>query len=92
MEKIYDDAKDKNVATFVVYGKAADSKLYYSTAEDAEQVTQEDLTDAFLKGRIVIKVGTKVFAAVSISANKAYTVDTVSSAVALVEWTAKATA
>ena len=90
IERIYDDAKDKNVASFVIYGKASDSKLYYSTAEDAAQVTEADLADIFSKGRAIVKVGTKAFAVVKVDGNKAFTVDEVSNAVALVQWTAKA--
>lgn len=90
MERVFDDANDKNVASYVVYGKASDSKLYYSTAEDAKQVTEEDLANFFAKGRLIVKVSTASYAVVKVSANKAYTVDEVSSAVALAEWSAKA--
>ena len=90
MERVLDDANDKNVASYVVYGKASDSKLYYSTAEDAEQVTEADLANFFAKGRLTVKVSTASYAVVKVAANKAYTVDEVSSAIALVEWSAKA--
>lgn len=90
MERVFDDANDKNVASYVVYGKASDSKLYYSTAEDAKQVTEADLANFFAKGRLIVKVSTASYAVVKVAANKAYTVDEVSSAVALTEWSAKA--
>ncbi len=90
MERVFDDANDKNVASYVVYGKASDSKLYYSSADGADQVTEADLADIFAKGRVIIKSGTASFAVVKVAANKAYTVDEVSSAIALVEWSAKA--
>lgn len=90
MERVFDDANDKNVASYVVYGKASDSKLYYSTAEGADQVTEADLANFFTKGRLIIKVSTASYAVVKVAANKAYTVDEVSSAIALVEWSAKA--
>lgn len=90
MERVFDDANDKNVASYVVYGKASDSKLYDSTAEDAKQITQEELANLFAKGRLIVKVSTASYAVVKVAANKAYTVDEVSSAIALVEWSAKA--
>lgn len=90
MERVFDDANDKNVAAYVVYGKASDSKLYYSSADNADQVTEADLANFFAKGRVIIKSGTASFAVVKVAANKAYTVDEVSSAIALVEWSAKA--
>lgn len=90
MERVFNDANDKNVASYVVYGKASDSKLYDSTANDAKQITQEELANFFAKGRLIVKSGTASFAVVKVAANKAYTVDEVSSAIALVEWSAKA--
>lgn len=90
MERVFDDANDKNVAAYVVYGNASDSKLYDSTAEDAKQITQEELANFFAKGRLIVKVSTASYAVVKVAANKAYTVDEVSSAIALVEWSAKA--
>ena len=96
MQVIYDDAKDKYVASYVVYGKAADSKLYYSTAEDATQVTEEDLVDAFTKGRLIVAVvdgdNVSYFAVTKVAANKAYTLDDVSSTATITEWSAKAKA
>lgn len=90
MERIFDDANDKNVASYVVYGKASDSKLYDSTAEDAKQITQEELANLFAKGRLIVKVSTASYAVVKVAANKAYTVDLVSGTVSVTEWAAKA--
>lgn len=90
MERVFDDANDKNVAAYVVYGKASDSKLYDSTAEDAKQITQEELTNFFAKGRLIVKVSTASYAVVKVAANKAYTVDLVSGTVSVTEWSAKA--
>lgn len=90
MEKIFDDSNDKNVAAYVVYGKASDSKLYDSTAEDAKQITQEELANFFAKGRLIVKVSTASYAVVKVTANKAYTVDLVSGTVSVTEWSAKA--
>lgn len=90
MERVFDDANDKNVAAYVVYGKASDSKLYDSTAEDAKQITQEELANSFAKGRLIVKVSTASYAVVKVAANKAYTVDLVSGTVSVTEWSAKA--
>ena len=90
MERVFDDANDKNVAAYVVYGKASDSKLYDSTANDAKQITQEELANFFAKGRLIVKVSTASYAVVKVAANKAYTVDLVSGTVSVTEWSAKA--
>lgn len=90
MERVFDDANDKNVASYVVYGKASDSKLYDSTADDAKQITQEELANFFAKGRLIVKVSTASYAVVKVAANKAYTVDLVSGTVSVTEWSAKA--
>jgi hypothetical protein len=90
MERVFDDANDKNVAAYVVYGKASDSKLYDSTANDAKQITQEELANFFAKGRLIVKVSTASYVVVKVVANKAYTVDLVSGAVSVTEWSAKA--
>lgn len=93
MKKIFDDAKDKNVATFVVYGDTTDNKLYLTaTGATKVQVTQAELEDAFNKRRLLIVVGDATFVPVSIAANKVKTIDVVSEAVALVEWAAAPTA
>ena len=90
MERVFDDANDKNVAAYVVYGKASDSKLYDSTAEDAKQITQEELANFFAKGRLIVKVSTASYAVIKVAANKAYTIDLVSGTVSVTEWSAKA--
>ena len=53
MDKIYEQAKDLHVRNFVVYGKAADKKLYYEP-EFKTQVTKADAEDAFDKGALMI--------------------------------------
>lgn len=90
MNKIFNDAKDKNVANFVVYGKAADSKVYYEAAY-TNQVTQADLEDAFNKGRLIIMSGDVALVPVVLNANKVTTVALSSGSVAGTEWAAKAT-
>lgn len=91
MNKIYEQAKDLHVKNYVVYGKAADHKLYLEAAY-TNQVDQADLEDMFAKGLVLIDLGTDGFAVpISIKGEKVTTVATVSNAVALVEWSAKAT-
>lgn len=92
MDMIFDQAKDKNVAFFVAYGKSADSKLYYEAAY-TNQVNRSDAEDAFLKNRLIIKVGDAYFRPTSLSNHKIKTVDvtTVSSTAtpSFVEWLTK---
>lgn len=91
MDMTYEDLKDVHVRAYVVYGKAADKKLYYEP-DYKTQVTQADLEDAFGKCALVVVDGSTKHRPVSITANKVSTVGIVSSALALVEWTALATA
>lgn len=65
MEKIFDQAKDKNVSAVVIYGKGTDGKAY-ADAEGTTQLKTSELKDAFLK-RAVIKIGTDYFIPVSFS-------------------------
>ena len=90
MNKIFDDAKDKNVAKFVVYGKAADSKVYYDSAYTT-QVTQADLEDAFKKGRLIVMNSTVALVPVALDANKVATIDVSGTTVTGAEWAAVAT-
>ena len=65
MDKIFDQAKDKNVAAIVIYGKGSDGKAY-ADAEGTTQLKTSELKDAFLK-RAVIQIGTDYFIPVSFS-------------------------
>lgn len=89
MMKIFDQAKDKNVAAYVFYGKTADKKLYYES-DYKTQVTQSVLQDAFKKGRMLVIDGNTTLAAVSLAANKVSTVSKTASTVDLTEWSAVA--
>lgn len=89
MDKIFNQAKDKNVANFVVFGKSADSKLYYESTY-TNQVDQDVAEDAFLKGRLIIKVGNNYFYPVSLASHKIKTLDYASSTASAVEWLTKA--
>lgn len=59
MDKVFDQAKDKNVAALVIYGKAGDTKAYVDSACTVQFKTSE-LQDTFLK-RAVIKIGDAYF-------------------------------
>lgn len=89
MKHVFQNGDDKNVEAYVVYGKAADHKLYYEAAY-TNQVTQADLEAAFQKHMLVIYDGTSYWIPFKQAANKVYIIDTVSNALAFVEWTAKA--
>ena len=65
MEKIYDQAKDKNVAALVIYGKGADGKAYADAAGTIQLKTSE-LQDAFIK-RALINIGTAYYVPVGFS-------------------------
>lgn len=52
MDKIYQDANDKNVAAFVIYKKAAQTKAY-ADADCTVQLTTAQLKDAFIKGAVI---------------------------------------
>lgn len=94
--KIFDDARDKNVANFVVEGKSADGKLYYDlSATTPVQVTQADVEDAFSKGRLLVKTTDGLFAALSVIGNKVLTAAMAgtsgSEVITGTEWEAEAT-
>lgn len=89
MEKIFQDAKDKYVTAVIVYGKAADSKLYVDS-DYSEQVKQDVVEDAFAKGVLLVKVSTASFRPVKVAANKVTVVDLSSGTVTATEFSAKA--
>lgn len=63
MERIYDQAKDKNVAAIVIYGKGSDGKAYHDAA-GTEQYKTSELQNAFIK-RAVVKIGNDYFIPIS---------------------------
>ena len=64
MDRIYDQAKDQNVAALVIYAKAnADGKAYSDKA-CTKQFKTSELKDAFIK-RAVVCAGTNYFIPVS---------------------------
>lgn len=52
MERVFNDAKDKNIAALVIYGKGSDGKAYIDAA-GTTQFTTSVLKDAFLKRALI---------------------------------------
>ena len=48
MDRIYDDAKDKNIAAVIIYAKGSDGKAY-KDADGTDQFKTSELRDAFCK-------------------------------------------
>lgn len=59
MEKLYNDAKDKNVSATYIYGKSNDTKAY-ANADCTVQMKTSELKEAFLK-RAIIVIGDAFF-------------------------------
>ena len=89
LKHIYIDGNDKNVGKYVVFGKAADSKIYVD-AEFSEQVAQDDVVEAFKKGLLLVQVGNDVFEPVKVSANVVTVIDVSSGSASVVEFEAEA--
>ena len=52
MDKIYQDANDKNVASYIIYKKVSQTKAYADSA-CTTQLTTAQLKDAYLKGAVI---------------------------------------
>lgn len=89
MTKVFENFDDQHVRGVVFYGKTSDHKLYVDAAM-TEQATEEALNVAFKKNQAFIVEGADLLAIVKVSAEKAYTISQGESALALVEWAAKA--
>lgn len=89
MKKVFIDAVDKNVAAVIVFGKAADSKLYIDAAYTT-QVEEAVVVDAFVKGTLLVVDGDATLKPVKIEGNKVLTLDYASSTLSATEWVAKA--
>lgn len=63
MEKLYNDAKDKFVSAYYIYGKTGETKAYADAACTVQMKTSE-LKEAVLK-RAVIKIGEAIYIPVS---------------------------
>ena len=89
MKKVFIDAVDKNVAAVIVFGKAADSKLYVDAAYTT-QVEEAVVVDAFVKGTLLVIDGDATLKPVKVEGNKVLTLDYASSTLSATEWVAKA--
>lgn len=65
MDRIYDQAKDKNVAAIVIYGKGTDGKAYVDAGCTIVYKTSA-LRDAFLK-RAIIQLDDNYFVPIAFS-------------------------
>lgn len=96
MNKIFEQAKDLHVRAVVVYGKAADHKLYWklSGSTYSEQLEEAELQELFQKGLLIIDDGTNKMIAVNLAANKVKTLAMTgasgSEVMSFVEWAAVA--
>lgn len=64
MDRIYDQAKDQNVAALVIYAKETADNKAYSDEKCTVQMKTSQLKDAFIK-RALVCVGADYFAPVS---------------------------
>lgn len=64
MDRIYDQAKDQNVAALVIYAKETADNKAYSDSECKVQMKTSELKDAFIK-RALVKAGEGYFVPVS---------------------------
>ena len=69
MNMIFQDAKDKYVTSVIIFGKAADHKLYVDE-EMTVQVKEDVVLDAFLKGVLVVAVGDAFVRPASVNGNE----------------------
>ena len=63
MEKLYENAGDLHVASYIVYGHT-DGKVY-ADADHKKAVTKDELKHAFELGRLIANDGTDLLAAVA---------------------------
>lgn len=86
MKQIYEKSKELHVRALVVYGKAADHTLW-ADAEYSVVLKAEEVLDAYVKGMLVILDGEVYKKPISVDEDGVcVTVETVSNAVAMVEW------
>lgn len=91
MTKVFQDAADKYVTAVIVYGKASNSKLYEEAAF-TNQVSQDVVLDAFLKGVLMVQVGDALYRPVKVDGVKVTIAELAGSpaAATLTEYSAKA--
>lgn len=67
MDKIYDQAKDKNVAALVIYGKSGESSpVAYADSAFTIKMTTSQLKDAFEK-RAIINISGALYVPISLA-------------------------
>lgn len=89
MKRLYFDANDKNIATYVVYGDTETDKLYTDAAKTVE-ASAAKVEDAFMKNLLTVVVGDDTFKPVKFSGGVITVIDYASSAVAVLEFATKA--
>lgn len=69
MDKIFDQAKDKNVAALIIYGKKGESApAAYADVACTKKMKTSELKDAVIK-RAIIKIGEDIFIPISFTVN-----------------------
>lgn len=63
MDRLFDDAKDKNVSATYIYGKSSDTKAYADAGCTIQMKTSE-MKEAFLKRALVV-IGDDLYIPVS---------------------------
>ena len=87
MKRAYFDSKDLNIATFIVYGKADDGKLYIDDAFTTK-ASAADVADAFLKNLLTVVVGDVVYKPVKLDGAVVTVIDVENSIVSALEFAA----
>lgn len=92
-EFVYEEANDQHSRALLVYGKSADTKLYYDAAY-TEQVTVDDAVKFFAMSSLVIDVGGVLYTPFSVNktTNKVLTVTKSSTSLNGTEWAVAANA
>lgn len=81
MEKNFDQLKDLHVANFIGYGDTTDNKIYNKVGTGKVQLTEEEIQDAFLKNRLIVKVGDVFYKPIYVDGEKVAVVTYASSTV-----------
>lgn len=90
LNKLYEQGKDLHVANYMAYGKTADHKLY-ADAAFKKTVTEDEIKDAFQKGRLIVVEGANYLLPVAFGTTGVVTV-TAGETVKTQAWAASATA
>lgn len=90
LNKLYEQGKDLHVANYMAYGKTADHKLY-ADAACKKTVTEDEIKDAFQKGRLIVVEGANYLLPVAFGTTGVVTV-TAGETVKTQAWAASATA